>query len=66
MKKQSKHDGENAMPDVGVYPDASQRAARSRGYAAGYDGQPDDCPHPPTSPEALAWRTGYNAARKAV
>ena len=28
--------------DVGYYPEFSQRVARSCGYAAGYDGEPQD------------------------
>lgn len=66
-KKQPKpEDSENVMPDVGYYRDSRCRAARSRGYAAGYDGQPETCPHPPSSPEATAWHDGYRDARKRI
>ena len=61
--KSKSDDSENVMPDVGYHHDAKARAARSRGYAAGYDGQPD-CPYPGNGPEAKAWRDGYQAARQ--
>jgi len=67
-KKQpkAKDEAETVMPDVGYHADFKLRAARSRGYAAGYDGQPAQCPIPGNGPEAQAWNAGYEAARKAL